>query len=106
MGWVVELPRFARIVICGIFGLTITMLVSPLVDGIYLGQFYSPDTVMIPALISTAAGVIVYVIGWRVFVGFAGERPQFTRALFVYLVLGVFVTVFTVTLFIFSMSRR
>lgn len=106
MGWVVELPRFARIVICALFGLMLTALISPLVDNVYLNNFYSPETAMLPALLSSAAGVIVYVIGWRVFVGFAGERPRFTRALFIYLAVGVFITVFALTLFIFGLTRR
>ena len=105
MGWVVELPRLARIALCALFGLMLTGLLSPLVDTLYLNNFYSPETAMLPALVSTAAGFIVYGIGWRVFVGYAGERPHFTRSLLIYLAFGVFVTVFALTLFIFGIAR-
>jgi H+/Cl- antiporter ClcA len=106
MGWVVELPRFARIVVCALFGVAVTALLTPLVDSIYMQRFFSQETVMLPALISTAVGFIVYVVGWRVFVGYAGERPRFTRALLAYLAFGVFVTVFALSLFILGLTRQ
>lgn len=106
MGWVVELPRFARIVLCAVFALAVTVLLTPLVDQVYLENFFQPDTVMLPALLSAAVGIAVYAIGWRVFVGYVGERPRYTRALLIYFAFGVFVTVFALTLFILGLFRR
>ncbi|MBE2271999.1 MAG: hypothetical protein IAE80_27435 [Anaerolinea sp.] len=106
MYWIVQLPRIARIVLAGVFALAVTMLISPLVDSVYLRSFYNPDTVMLPSLISAVVGVVIYVIGWRVWVGYSGERPRYTRVLLIYVVIGLFVTIFTTALTLFGIIRQ
>lgn len=106
MEWIVHLPRIARIAVCALFGIAMTGLLTPLVDRVYLDYFFNADTVILPALISAVAGVLVYGVGWRVFVGYAGERPRYNRALLLYLAFGVFVTVFALTLFFVGIIRR
>lgn len=101
-----DLPRIVRVLIAGVVALAVTLLLTPLVDNLYLSRFYHPDTVMLPALVSTGLGIVMYVIGWGVLIGFSGVRPRPTRALIVYVLFGVFVVLFALSLFVFGMSRN
>lgn len=86
---VVALPRWVRITLALVFAVSLTLLVTPVVDYLYLSQFYSEGTLILPSLLSTAAGVVLYFIGWRLMVGFAGETPKPGMALFWYFVAGI-----------------
>ena len=64
-GWFTRRSRLVRIVVAALFGFSVTMLVSPVVDSFYLRYLFSPDTRVVPSLVSTTAGVIMYILGWR-----------------------------------------
>jgi hypothetical protein len=72
---IVSLSRLSRILLAALFALAITLMITPVVDGIYLNNFFSSDTRMIPALVSTALGLGYYGVGWRLIVGYVGEKP-------------------------------
>lgn len=87
--WIVGLPRLTRIALAALFALAVTLAVTPLIDGIYLDRFYSADTRMIPAIISTTLGLLYYFLGWRLIVGFVGETPPPRRTILWYVCGGV-----------------
>ncbi len=83
-----RLPRLARIALAALFAVATTLLLTPIIDNIYLTYFFDFNTRIVPALVSTAAGVVVYLVGWVLMVGFAGTAPPPRRALFWFFVLG------------------
>ncbi len=98
--WYLRRPRLLRIVVAALFGLGTTLLVSPQVDYTYLRYFFSADTRVLPSLLSTAVGVIVYVIGWRLTLSVeAAEKPSL-RATAWYLLSGLLVLLALVVLLV------
>ena len=89
VAWIVRLPRLSRIVIAALFALALTLAITPVIDGFYLDHFYNASTAMLPALVSTGLGLVFYVIGWRLIIGYAGEYPPARPAIFWYLSIGV-----------------
>jgi hypothetical protein len=85
---VVRLPRLMRVGLSALFALMVTLAVRPLIDLVYIDNFFNPDTIMLPALIATAIGVIIYGLGWRWLVGLVGETPTASRAVFWYMLVG------------------
>lgn len=96
--WIVRLPRLTRIVLAAVFALALTLVITPLVDGIYIANFYDVDTREAPALLSTALGVVFYLVGWRLIIGFAGQIPPTNKAVVGYLGVGTLVCVLVVVL--------
>jgi hypothetical protein len=84
----VQLPRLARIGFAALFAVSTTLLLTPLVDGIYMRNFFDFNTRILPAIVSTVVGIVVYFVGWMVFVGYAGETMQARRVVFFYFVFG------------------
>lgn len=99
-GQILDLPRLMRISLVLIYSLSFTLLLFPLVDSLYLTYFYTPDTVNIPALLSAVAGILMYLLGWRLMVGYAGERPPERMAVVGYLLLGTIILLMVITLFV------
>ncbi len=85
---VVHLSRLTRIVLAAVFALAVTLTLTPLIDRIYLEYFYDFNTRVIPAVLSTAAGLVFYGLGWRLIVGFAGEEPPARPAVLWYVSIG------------------
>ena len=100
--WIIRLPRLTRIVLAGVFALAITLVITPLVDGFYIANLYDLDTREAPALFSTALGVVFYLLGWRLIIGFAGEAPSANRAVVWYLTTGIAACLLVVVLVIFG----
>ncbi len=65
-----------------------TLALTPLIDRIYLQYFFDFNTRVIPALISTAAGLLFYGVGWRLIIGYAGEQPSARPAILWYVSIG------------------
>jgi hypothetical protein len=61
---ILALPRLARVLLVGLFALAVTLSLSPLVDYIYIEYFFNMDTRILPALVSAAVGLGIYVLGW------------------------------------------
>ncbi len=95
---ILRLPRLTRIVLAAVFALALTLAVTPIIDGIYLSRWYDPSTSELPSLISTVLGVIFYVVGWRLIIGFAGETPATRTATFWYIVIGALACILVIFL--------
>lgn len=100
--WVLGLPRLTRIVLAALFALAVTLVITPLVDGIYIMNFYDVDTREAPALFSTALGIVFYILGWRLMIGFAGDVPRPNRLVLGYLGVGVVACVLVIVLVLFG----
>jgi hypothetical protein len=97
---VLLLPRLARIALVAGLALVVTVAFMPLVDWIYLSFFFSETTKVIPSLVSTAAGVVMYLAGWVLLVGMVGQPPAPRRATVVYLLVGIVAVLLVVVLVI------
>jgi hypothetical protein len=85
LGW----PRIVRIGLVAIFALCVTLSLSPMVDEIYMGLFFTPQTVILPSLVSASFGLLMYVTGWWLMIGTIGEKPAARLAIIWYIVLGI-----------------
>lgn len=97
---IVGLPRGVRIVLVVLFAVALTLLVTPLAYSILRVDFFAAtsEEIFAPTLIAMVSGVVLYIVGWRLLVGFAGERPAPSTALLVYFVAGVAVCVLALVL--------
>ncbi len=86
-------PRLLRIIVAALFGVGITLLISPQVDNYYLTYFYSPDTRVLPSLLSTAGGVVMYAVGWRLTLSVEAVDHPPLRSIAWYLLIGLLVLV-------------
>jgi hypothetical protein len=89
IGQLLGLPRLTRIIIAGTFALAVTLAVSPIIDEIYLRNFFSPDTRIVPSLIAATFGLGMYAAGWLTIVGTVGEDPEARPLVKIYLIVGV-----------------
>lgn len=98
---ILDWPRLIRIVIISVFALAVTALFFPLVDFIYLSNFFNEKTTILPSFVSAGFGIITYVLGWWLIVGIRGERrPERIVAIFIYTVFGFLVMVFVLILMV------
>lgn len=84
----VRLPRLARISITALFAVVAALLITPLIDSIYTTRFFDYNTLMLPSLVSTGVGIVMYVIGWIVLVGYSGEELKPRKRVLLYVVVG------------------
>ena len=101
---VLKLPRALRVVICALFALATALVLTPLIDLIYTELFFSPTTVIVPALVSTGFGMLMYLLGWWLLVGTAGEDLEPRPAMAWYLGIGMLVIVLALVLFITGLN--
>lgn len=87
--WLMQRPRLLRIGVVFVFALASTLAVFPLVDQLYVRWFFDENTVGLPALASAGIGAMMYVLGWVVFVGTAGDTPRIRWITWVYLAIGL-----------------
>lgn len=85
---VLRLPRALRVLIAAVFALAATLLVTPVIDLVYVDNFFDPSTIIVPALVACGVGMVVYVIGWRLIIGTVGDTLAARPATLVYLALG------------------
>lgn len=98
---ILDWPRFIRIAIISVFALAVTALVFPLVDFIYMSNFFSEETRILPSFVSAAFAIITYILGWWLIVGMRGERrPERIAAIFIYIIFGFLVMVFVLILMV------
>ncbi len=97
---IVRLSRLMRTVLAVLFALALTLALTPLIDRIYLAYFFDLNTRVIPALISTAAGLIFYGVGWRLIIGYVGEQPTARPAILWYVSIGAAACVIVVVLLV------
>lgn len=87
---VLNLPRITRILIAGVYALATVLAITPIVDEIYLANFFTEDTTWLPAMITASIGLFVYMIGWRIIVGTVGETILPSNSVTWYLIAGLF----------------
>lgn len=92
---VLRLPRLARIALVTIAALGVALLIFPLVDRVYLENFYDPATAGLPALGIAAVGLLVYALGWGLLLGLDRAAPP-ARPLTALYLLAVLVTLLAV----------
>jgi hypothetical protein len=99
---VLRLPRALRVLIAGVFALLTTLLLTPIIDLIYVNNFFNPSTVILPALVACSIGLVVYVIGWRLIIGTVGETLMVRPATLIYLIAGVLALALVVILVVYG----
>ncbi len=87
--WCLKRPRLARIIAVAVFALAVTLVISPMVDYLYLRFFYTDETRILPSLVTAAFGILVYFLGWWLLVGTVGEPRPARPAVLVYVTLGI-----------------
>lgn len=102
--WVVKLPRYSRLAAVCLFSLAVTFAISPLVDYLYLSYMYAPESRLLPSLVSSGAGVIMFFFGWWLVVGSSGDIPRVRRGIIWYLLIGSAAVILVVALTIFGLS--
>jgi hypothetical protein len=85
---VLSLPRIARIGIVALFALAVTLTISPIIDMIYLRYLYTPETVLVPALVATGFGLVMYFVGWQLIIGTLDETPPARMVVLWYVGIG------------------
>lgn len=99
-----ELPRVGRMLLAGVFGIAATLALMPLVDGVYLTHLMAWNLPVLPALVSSGAGMAVYIVGWRLMVGTVGERPAAGRAAVLYFWFGVLLCLLVLALVLYGLA--
>jgi hypothetical protein len=102
---VLSIPRIARIALIAVFSLSVALLLSPLVDYVYLTTMFTYETRLLPALVTAAAGVGMYIAGWYLVVGYAGENSRPRIAVLLYCVLGAVAFLGVIGLFISGLAN-
>ncbi len=96
LGW----PRLLRIIIICVFALAVTAVVFPLVDFVYMENFFNEQTVILPSFVSSGLGIITFGVGWWLLVGVRGEKRPERTAVFFYMLFGLLVIAFVFILII------
>lgn len=86
---ITSMNRLLRLLVVTIFAISTTLAISPLIDGIYLQYFFSPETRIIPSLVAMIGGVSMYIMGWIYLVGSAKQVIRVTRGLKWYVYIGI-----------------
>jgi hypothetical protein len=93
-----KLPRLARIVIVALFALATTLVLSPLVDFLYLTYMYTDESRIFPSLVSAGVGLLAYLVGWWLFVGGVDQSPPARRMLLLYVMGGILILCLVIVL--------
>ncbi len=96
----VNQPRLRRILLTALIALMITLVVSPLVDIVYLRFLFTPESVIVPSLVTATVGLMVYFVGWQLLVGASGSVLSVTIKTWLYLLAGLVATVIVIILLI------
>jgi hypothetical protein len=97
VNWLLGLPRLIRLILSIIFAFAVTLILTPIIDYIYLSYIYRDTTEFervfhanAPAMIELALGLAVYVLGWVILIGTRGETPPARPAVLWYFGIGTF----------------
>lgn len=100
---ILRLPRLLRVLIAAVFALMTTLLLMPIIDLVYIDNFFNPSTIILPALIASGIGLVVYVAGWRLLIGTVGESLNARPATLIYLALGVLALLLVIALVVYGL---
>ncbi len=98
-GWVISRPRIVRFIFAILVAAGAVYLIFPAIDSVYLQNFVSFETVMVPSLISAVIGIAIFAYGYWAIVGFPNEKPTVSRAPF-YIIVGTLVVLLAFMLFV------
>lgn len=90
---VLSWPRLLRMGLVTVFTLAAVAAVFPLVDSIYIAQFFTEETRILPSLVTLVIGIMMYAAGWWLVIGMPGDTLPLRRALYVYLLLGLLLVI-------------
>lgn len=106
----VGVPRFVRVLVAAFMAVAVTFATFPIMSAIsasytgvtqditfYLNYVFTQDPAVVRVLVgvSLVAGLGYYVVGWRYYVGTAGEAPAAGFATLAYFAVGVAAVVIT-----------
>lgn len=92
------LPRLLRVFIIAVFALAVTLVMSPIVDNVYLTYFFSMETRMIPSLVTVSFGAIMYAVGWWLVIAPDPDEPAARGLVLWYVALGLLALFLTIIL--------
>lgn len=108
---ILQLPRLARVVLVALLALVVTLALSPMVDEVYFRLVFDTVTVfsvwlarVLPALLTAAVGLTMYMVGWWLIVGTVGETPAPRPAVLWYFGVGLLALVVVAFLLIRGVS--
>jgi hypothetical protein len=84
-----EMPRVARWFVVAFFSLVVTFAVRPFIDTLYVRNFFDEGTVIAPALVAMGFGLLMYIMGYWLIVGWQGQQLSPRRAVLVYIGIGM-----------------
>ena len=70
------IPRWGRMLIVAVMSLAVTLVIFPQVDLIYMDHFFNFDTVIVPSYVSAGIGLLMYIAGWFLVVGWGDNKPH------------------------------
>lgn len=99
---ITTMNRLLRLLVVVIFSMTTVLATSPLIDTLYLQLFFTPETRILPSLISMGFGLMMYMWGWIYLVGSSGQPIMISRGLKWYVYIGI-LTIIIVLLWMTSL---
>lgn len=75
-----RLPRLLRIMLVFLPTFAVTIVITPVIDALYLRYFFTPETRILPSLLTAGVALVMYMIGWVLIVGTTGEKPEERQA--------------------------
>lgn len=99
---ITSMNRLLRLLMVVIFSMTTVLATSPLIDTLYLQLFFTPETRILPSLISMGFGLMMYMWGWIYLVGSSGQPIMISRGLKWYVYIGI-LTIIIVLLWMTSL---
>lgn len=97
-----EMPRIARWFVVAFFALAVTLAVSPFIDALYLQYFFDERTVIAPALVAMMFGLLMYIVGYWLVVGWQGETTTPRRVVLWYVGVGM-LAIFVIAVWLLSL---
>jgi hypothetical protein len=102
--WLVNLPRYIRILMTFVSALAVTFAISPLVDYLYLSYMYTDESRILPSLVSSGIGVGMFILGWWLLVGTVGGTPPVRRGVVWYGIVGGFAVIWVIGMAMFGLT--
>jgi hypothetical protein len=71
-----DLSRGWRIFMVAVFAISFVLLITPVVDNLYVTYMFAMETRVLPSIISVVFGIAIYALGWRLLIGPIDETPK------------------------------
>ncbi|MDX2140451.1 MAG: hypothetical protein SF123_20375 [Chloroflexota bacterium] len=70
------LSRGWRMFMVVVFALSFVLLITPVVDNLYVTYMFNLETRILPSIVSVVFGIAIYALGWRLLIGYIDETPK------------------------------